>query len=549
MGLVDLKTDLKSLRYGKDRVGGGSSSQPYITSPIPNNLSSLGKTGGTDFILRGGSLTPSHIIDDTSRLSQMFSDLKSPNGLLFTAKQNILSRVAVATQASGKLLNDGPYLPTSTLLGAASAPLGIHLNKQGLSPFERDTYSDVVKNDQSKNNNRLVQLKDSKIKSPTKTILGQLNPFNFLADTVSSLTGGIINLNQNNISPQSTEILRYKGGPGSILGISKTGIKRYSDTNSYDTPEFRKDFYILDASQISNKTPIGGSKTSSLSDFRKDLIYAQSQGNNKGILSKSPDYTTKNIENRVNLGNPGKRNKDVSSYSKTTLGALDKITASTLYKSENPDIEKTGINKELNDLVKFRIGVIDNNNPKEKTYIHFRAFLDSMEDNYSAEWNAQKYMGRGENFYRYNGYNRNINLSWTVAAQSKDELIPMYQKLNYLASSLTPDYSDIGYMRGNLVTLTVGGYLYEQTGIITGLNYTIPQESPWEISINDTAEANDDSVKELPHIIKVTGFNFIPIQDFVPRVQRGGIDGGNFGPERYISLARGKGNDLNNYDF
>jgi hypothetical protein len=41
-------------------------------------------------------------------------------------------------------------------------------------------------------------------------------------------------------------------------------------------------------------------------------------------------------------------------------------------------------------------------------------------------------------------------------AQSKQELIPMYKKLNYLASQLTPDYSPSGYMRGPLVKLTVG---------------------------------------------------------------------------------------------
>jgi hypothetical protein len=52
-----------------------------------------------------------------------------------------------------------------------------------------------------------------------------------------------------------------------------------------------------------------------------------------------------------------------------------------------------------------------------------------------------------------------MSLSWTVVAQSKQELIPMYKKLNYLASSLTPDYSPNGYMRGNLVQLTVGGYV------------------------------------------------------------------------------------------
>ena len=73
-----------------------------------------------------------------------------------------------------------------------------------------------------------------------------------------------------------------------------------------------------------------------------------------------------------------------------------------------------------NDLVKFRIGILDNdaNNAEGlKTYIHFRAFIDSFTDNYSAEWGEEKYMGRGEKFYRYGGFNRSIEMSWTVAAQ------------------------------------------------------------------------------------------------------------------------------------
>jgi hypothetical protein len=67
----------------------------------------------------------------------------------------------------------------------------------------------------------------------------------------------------------------------------------------------------------------------------------------------------------------------------------------------------------------------------------------------------------------------------------------MYKKLNYLASNLAPDYSPFGYMRGPLVQLTVGGYLYEQVGFITSLTYNIPNDSPWEIGIND--QGNNDS--------------------------------------------------------
>jgi len=124
MALISRNTDLKSLRYGKDRVGGGNSNQPYIKSPIPENRNQLDRSGGIDFLLRGGTLTPSRAVEDVSRLTKMFGDFKSPNGVLFTAKQNLLSRTGVKTQASG-ILNEGVYLPTSTLLQAAGNAFGI----------------------------------------------------------------------------------------------------------------------------------------------------------------------------------------------------------------------------------------------------------------------------------------------------------------------------------------------------------------------------------------------------------------------------------------
>jgi hypothetical protein len=146
----------------------------------------------------------------------------------------------------------------------------------------------------------------------------------------------------------------------------------------------------------------------------------------------------------------------------------------------------------------------------------------------------------------------------------------MYQKLNFLASSLAPDFSANGYMRGNLAVITVGGYLFDQPGIINSINYSVPQESPWEIGINDT-KGYDTSVKELPHIIKVTGFSFTPIHKFVPKLQKNTYDGvynedgtnldkvisrfgkgDDAGKERYIALATSPdvkiGARTNNYD-
>tara|TARA_R110002153_G_scaffold161451_2_gene313869 strand:- start:3169 stop:3789 length:621 start_codon:yes stop_codon:yes gene_type:complete len=145
-----------------------------------------------------------------------------------------------------------------------------------------------------------------------------------------------------------------------------------------------------------------------------------------------------------------------------------------------------------------------------------------------------------------------------MAAQSKDELIPMYQKLNYLASTMAPDYSKAGYMRGNLVSLTIGGWLYEQIGFIEGISYDVPDDSPWEIAIGDktgtSGSFNDNSVKEMPHRIEVTGFKFTPIQSFVPSIQKNSYAKSiyktsagevtenfvqQYGKERYIMLSNG----------
>ena len=81
MALKDLTTDLKSLRFGKDRIGGGSSREPFNTNSINGTP---GDTGGPDFLLRANTLQRTG--EDLSRIGQF---MISPKGLQFAAKQNI----------------------------------------------------------------------------------------------------------------------------------------------------------------------------------------------------------------------------------------------------------------------------------------------------------------------------------------------------------------------------------------------------------------------------------------------------------------------------
>ena len=171
-------------------------------------------------------------------------------------------------------------------------------------------------------------------------------------------------------------------------------------------------------------------------------------------------------------------------------------------------------------------------------------------------------MGRAEKFYRYNSFDRDINLSFNLSAFSKQELMPIYKKLNYLASHLAPYYSPEGYMSGNLVQLTVGNYLWEQPGFIESLNIDIDDSTPWEINLGlDGKEENGEiNVKQVPHRIKVS-MKFTPIHRFRPQIQE--LNGGNldptnpqfnqddngFGPQRYIALQDKNTNNGYNQQF
>ena len=610
MPLINLKTDLKSLRYGKDTLGGGYSGQPYIQKKIPTSFNNLG--ADQDFILRGGISAVTDSGTDVLRLGKMFTDLKSPNGLLFIAKQQILSRTAVRTQSSVGTLNEGVYSPLNTLAQAGVSAFGLHFLKQGKnpvpgSPGSLTTYLEVVTSTQPNDKNRLVKFykekQDIKIEgnpvlysytggpgSPlgvgnTTIFLGQRTGINasnyqpYQNFTVKSVLnnkqeGGLkidpekpwiksnksILPNTNVNTPQSSSFdfqltgsLRpaqefitgsngYFYNPVTSGGASDqykkafptsivfpitswnlgTGQKLWNNSvyNSGSTfPDSTNSSNFDNGTITYNQTQLAGAvsykKSGKVTDFRKvireSLINPSKKvATDSGQLIEAPDYQIKRIENRNQLGDPGNRkNKSYASYTK---GPVDKTTNKPTGPLDQINASPVGSNpSDYNDLVTFNIITFDG------IAMTFRAFLGSISDSYTAAIDSQKYVGRGENFYTYNGQTRKISLSWTVAAQSKAELIPMYKKLSYLASNTAPIYKD-GFMQGPLVKLTVGGYFHQLPGYIDGLTFEMGEESPWEIQINDSGGI-DKTVSELSHIIKVTGFNFTPIPNYLP--QRG----------------------------
>jgi len=165
----------------------------------------------------------------------------------------------------------------------------------------------------------------------------------------------------------------------------------------------------------------------------------------------------------------------------------------------------------INDLCKFRIEAIDTDDPSQSVFMVFRAYLTDLSDSVDATWNDVKYAGRGEKFYVYDGFSRKINVGFKVAALSADEMEPMYQKLNYLMGNLMPDYKDT-LMRGPLVRMTIGNWIDSQPGVLNSLSYTVPQDSPWEIALNEPITVGGVKKSELilPHVVDVK-LTFTPI--------------------------------------
>jgi hypothetical protein len=511
----------KSIPYGNDRPGGGDSGQPYITRNI----------GQTWNVAHDGTMpigvigTAERTLADVQRIGKFFLD--APNGPIFLAKQVGLqlsnpkleqpkNASVPSTGISGlpeRIKQDvGPTrvynLGVNTLAQIGTVAFGEHFDRHGLSPNmdEKDKYFSIVKENNQDPMNSAV---------------------NFDAGN------RLVRYTANLLDSRQLTIDSYKGGPGSVYGIGDTTINRYTDTIGNSAPT---------QVPINNFTPL---KMVDLVKIGRDGIFINSSGNDnetafnvkqqdfrelKNNLYKAglpqTDYATQNIGRRIGRGNPGAPGIDRSDYSVSLPGTQDTINQLSLFYAASPpgtDSSIFDLNSgkvvnapQVRDIIKFRIEAIDNDNPAYSVWMVFRATITDFNDNTDATWESYKYNGRGENFFIYDGANCNYSFGFTIAAQSRDEMKPLYQKLNYLKSNLHPDYNGANKMRGPLIKLTIGDYIYRQPGLISSLNISIPNESYWEIALNEPEGGKDATMHEVPMVLKVT-MNFIPIYDFLPR--------------------------------
>lgn len=209
------------------------------------------------------------------------------------------------------------------------------------------------------------------------------------------------------------------------------------------------------------------------------------------------DYTTENIEVKLGMAN--------NQYSPKIGNTQSDFINSSDVQTVNDTVGRATREYFDSDIIPFEIISVT---PQQQNFLYFRVFLDSLSDNYTGEWSGNKFIGRAEQFYTYQGFNREISFSFKVAAFTKQELVPLYKKLNYLASTTAPTYNSAGsFMRGTLTEITLGDYLFRQEGFMSSIGLSWETGYPWEIDLDN------EQLPKVPTILNVE-CSFTPIHKF-----------------------------------
>ena len=153
--------------------------------------------------------------------------------------------------------------------------------------------------------------------------------------------------------------------------------------------------------------------------------------------------------------------------------------------------------KEDSDLIKFYFHDIVNDK-----YIPFRATVTGINENYTADWSSIEYIGRADKLQSYKGFSRTLSFKFNVVANSIKELLPMWQRINYLVGLTKPANYTQGTQNnpGNiysrfiippLVKLTIGDIYKNQPCVIKSVGFNISENCIWETLSEEYAKDND----------------------------------------------------------
>jgi hypothetical protein len=516
--------------------------QPYITRGIQNGLEPE-RWGSTfdDGLIRGGAATAaSRILYDTIRLGKYTS---SPKGLLWIAKQVGLG----LTRPNGlNRIQTG----VKSLLSLAGGATGLRFPAHGGTSIIK--YEDAIRaltlvfNTNSGRGDRLTELK-SKLSNNSLIIDdswgGPQSVYGLGSTTLSRVVNtsqfAIANAKQNNYTAKYRLFNKYLNNyiPSlfndtkaattgfanqTITDVDRNGLRKKLD-NFFDPGYATSDDWLnlkgpsadittwktLSYGQIPKKTK---RKSNIALDFKK------LQDN---VDPDSPNAQIQNtLETKYGFGSLDSAKTSVPQKGKgsfiTSLNELrnDKnaLAKNPNFKGDKINAVDIGIKSDIydasNDLIDFYfLGVAKNQ------AMAFRATLTGFTDDFSPGWNNINIMGRPDGSYIYTAFERTVSFTFRVAALSRSEMIPIWRKLNYLATYTMPDFST-ARASGPMMRLTLGNLFQETPGFLNSFSISIPDDATWDIA--EDADENN-LAKQLPTVVDVS-VGYTVIADYRPQL-------------------------------
>ena len=194
--------------------------------------------------------------------------------------------------------------------------------------------------------------------------------------------------------------------------------------------------------------------------------------------------------------------------------------------ANSPNVNKTNIiaygeyldEKKLEDkegLIPFRFKDVLNNK-----ILSFDAILSGITDTITPEYSSERYIGRPESVYVYQGVQRSVGFTFDVYPATRQELPVIWEKLNYLVGLCYPNWVDSPYagvqvegikpitMVSPICELTIGDMYNNTPGYLSSLTMTVQDGTTWEFEEN----------LKLPHYIQVS-VEFVYIGKYLPNAK------------------------------
>jgi hypothetical protein len=591
MALLDLKTDLKSLKYGRDTPGGGDSGQPYIQASIPT-----GDTTSVPFddgFIRGGAVGAARAsIADLKRISSFFKS--KPHGTLFIARQvglqlsnprpevrqsnTNLTFISTDQKQAGfedigatRIYNLG----LNTLAQVPVNAFGVHFYRHGLLPIFGDAakYEAVATaNNQGDGSfNKLVRIATKfklgdKVSNSTRDVFGRddikseflpledARRFQRAARRVErrdNRASGVFYKGYTaresalsaypKIDPTTLIVDRYIGGPGSIYGVGETIIPRRSNTED----KFKIDDALLNANIFSGK-----SKTIDANGQPIEIDYASLIGN---IFNYSASIPTESVDIKKGI------DLNAVTYTTPTSPSVDPIAQkyqdlvkaikTNISHTINPSISINTVNPQVS---RGATGFKYYGNPSlsnsGSTYTYSNTNVFSRDDSsilniiftalnpfstVKSTWNFSAYM---------TGYKDSFNSTWNeINYNGRAESFYIYNKFkrNVSFNLKIPCFNKVELYKkhkelGQLASVTAGNYdnaylggVLLQVKIGNYIDNEFAILNTIDLSIPDNASWDIDSDAELSMYIE-TNINLSIIHKDLPQYQDATISNSGF---------------------